>query len=354
MVKFRWGIFGTGSVSAKFAAGLRQLRDAEVVMVASRQAAQAGRFAAAFGIPNAIEGYDAAVAAAPGMVDAIYIATPPTLHQAHAVACLTARIPVLIEKPFATDPAAAHAIADVAAATRTFCMEAMWTRFMPALTRLRELIAQGAIGEPRLVAGSFGISNLVDPAYGNFDAGRGGGALAHLGLYPLSLGQWLFGTPADARAIGRIGETGVEEDAAITLRYPANVIGSFQTSLRAPADHFSVHGTHGSLTLKGPIYRPCGIEWQRTRPRGIPAAGLTRAALLKESDLYQRIGRLRDRLRPGGRIERLPFAGNGYHYEAAEVAACVRGGRHESTVMPLADSIAVTETLHLLRTRIFA
>lgn len=354
MSLFRWGIFGTGAVSAKFAAGLKQLRNAEVTLIASRHATQASTFAAAFAIPHAIEGYDAAVAAAPGMVDAIYIATPPALHQTHAVACLTAGIPILIEKPFATDPAAAHAIVDAAAATRTFCMEAMWTRFMPALARLNELIRQGVIGEPRLVAGSFGISNRVDPAYGNFDAARGGGALSHLGLYPVSLGQWLFGTPVDSHATGRIGETGVEEDAAITLRYPSGVLGSFHTSLRAPADSFSVHGTHGSLTLKGPIYRPWGIERQRSGPRGAPAAGLSRKALFKEGDLYQRIGRLRDRFRPAGTIERLPFAGNGYHYEAAEVAACIRAGQPESAVMPLADSIAVTETLHLLRAQIFA
>jgi predicted dehydrogenase len=353
VTRFRWGIFGTGSVSAKFAAGLRQLGDAEVAMVASRDQAQAASFAAAFGAPNAIAGYEAAASAAPGLVDAIYIATPPALHLDHALACIGAGVPVLIEKPFALDGEAAQTIAAAAREAGIFCMEAMWTRFMPALTRLKVLIDDGAIGEPRMIAGSFGISNAVDPAYGNFDPARGGGALAHLGLYPISLGQWLFGTPVDVHGAGRVGSTGVEEDAAIALRYASGVVGSFHASLRAPAaNDLAVHGTHGSLTLTGPLYRPSGIARRFATPRGQPRAGLSRKALFKEGDLYQRLVRVRERLQPGGKTIGLPFAGNGYHYEAAEVAACVRAGAAESAIMPLADSLAVAATLDALRAQI--
>jgi predicted dehydrogenase len=353
VTRFRWGIFGTGSVSAKFAAGLRQVGDAEVAMVASRDQAQAASFAAAFGAAHAIAGYEAAASAAPGLVDAIYIATPPALHLDHALACIAAQVPVLIEKPFALDGEAAQTIAGAARETGVFCMEAMWTRFMPALTRLKALIEEGAIGEPRMIAGSFGISNAVDPAYGNFDPARGGGALAHLGLYPISLGQWLFGTPVDVHGTGRVGTTGVEEDAAIALRYASSVVGSFHASLRAPAaNDLAVHGTHGSLTLTGPLYRPSGIARRFATPRSQPKTGLSRKALFKEGDLYQRLVRVRERLQPGGKTISLPFAGNGYHYEAAEVAACIRAGATESAIMPLADSLAVAATLDALRAQI--
>ena len=240
---FRWGIFGTGPASLKFAAGLRQLGDAEVAMVASRSAAQARAFAESLNIPHAIDGYDAAAAVASGLVDAVYIATPPALHREHAVACLAAGVATLIEKPFASDAVSARAIAAIAEDARVFCMEAMWTRFMPAAARLRALVDGGAVGEPHVIASNFGISNAVDPAYGNFDPARGGGALAHLGVYPVSLGQWLFGTPVEARAVGRVGETGVEEDAAIALRYVSGVVGSFHASLRAPGSNgLVVHG----------------------------------------------------------------------------------------------------------------
>jgi predicted dehydrogenase len=353
--RFRWGIFGTGSVAAKFAAGLKQSPGHEVALIASRTKAQAESFAAAFAAPHAIENYETAAAAAPGLVDAVYIATPPALHLDHALACIAARVPVLIEKPFALDAAAAQAIATAAQQAHVFCMEAMWTRFMPALARLKALIAEGAIGEPHLVAGSFGISNAVDPGYGNFDPARGGGALAHLGLYPISLGQWLFGSPVDAHGAGRIGTTGVEEDAAVALRYASGVVGSFHASLRAPAaNDFAVHGTHGSLTLQGPLYRPFGIERRQTTPRAQPKAGLSRKALVKEGDLYQRLVRLREKMRPGGNTLSLPYAGNGYHYEADEVAAMVRAGATESPIMPLSDSVAVAATLDALRAQIKA
>ena len=102
---FRWGIFGTGSVARKFALGLRALGGAHAVgVVASRSAANARRFATQLGVPSAAESYEAA-AGTPG-IDAFYIATPPTEHRAHALLCLSAGKPVLIEKPFAASTAA--------------------------------------------------------------------------------------------------------------------------------------------------------------------------------------------------------------------------------------------------------
>lgn len=352
MTQFRWGIFGTGAISAKFAAGLARAKDARVAMVASRDAASGRAFADAFGVADVVAGYEAAATAAPGLVDAIYIATPPALHHDHALLCLGAGVPVLIEKPFALDAAQARAIAAAARDRGVFCMEAMWTRFMPAARRLAALIGEGAIGEPHLVAGSFGISNAVDPAYGNFDPARGGGALAHLGFYPVSLGQWLFGTPVASTALGRVGTTNVDEDVGIALRYPAGVTASFHASLRAPAaNDFVVHGTHGSLGFAGPIYRPWGVTRSRTAPRPAPGGGLSKRAIVKEGHFYQRLGQLREMI--GRRaVERHPFAGNGYFYEAEEVAACVRSGRTESAIMPLSDSVAVAETLDTLRAAI--
>src|SRR5262245_7638419 len=96
---FRWGIFGTGAISTKFVAGLAAARDTEVAFIASRTQAKAQHFASSLGIPRAIGGY--AEAAAAGGVDAVYIATPPSEHAAHALLCIEAGIPVLVEKPFA-------------------------------------------------------------------------------------------------------------------------------------------------------------------------------------------------------------------------------------------------------------
>ena len=349
MTRFRWGIFGTGAISAKFVAGLAAARDAEAVFVASRSLETAERFAGATGIAHAIGGY--AEAAARGGVDAIYIATPPSEHARHALMCIEAGIPVLVEKPFASSATDAQRVADAARSVSVFAMEAMWTRFLPAAQALRDMMAGGEIGEPRLISGSFGTSQRVDPHNGMFDPALGGGALAHLGAYPLSLGQWLFGTPELALAMGTNGATGVDEDAAFQLRYPSGVIGSFFVSLRAWApDDLHVSGTDGMIGVRGSIVRPFGLAVTHQAPRAPDRAQFDWRGRLRQNalvhQLAQRLGRSG---RSGGRQLAHPYAGNGYHYEADEVRACVERGAAESAIMPLGDSVAVAATTDTVR-----
>jgi len=354
MSSFRWGIFGTGAISAKFVAGLTAARDAQASFVASRTQNGAQRFAAGMGIGTALTGY--AEAAATGGVDAIYIATPPSMHADHALACIEAGIPVLVEKPFASSALEASRIADAARANGVFAMEAMWTRFLPAAQALREQLANGIIGEVRLVSGSFGSSQRLEAGNGMFDATLAGGALSHLGAYPLSLGQWLFGTPEVVQAIGTIGVSGVDEDAAFQLRYPCGTIGSFVVSLRAWApDDFRLFGSEGMLSVRGSIVRPHGLELVRQTPLGPDIARFEAKAKLRQHSLVHQIAqRLNKSNRPSATRRAHRYAGNGYHYEADEVRACVERGAIESNIMPLAESVAVAATADVIREAIHA
>jgi predicted dehydrogenase len=352
VTRFRWGIFGTGAVSAKFVAGLAAARDAEAAFVASRSLATAQSFAAGTGTGRAIAG--CAEAVAEGGVDAIYVATPPAEHAAHALLCIEAGIPVLVEKPFASSAADALRIADAARSNAVFAMEAMWTRFLPAAQALRDKLAARSVGEVRLVAGNFGTSQAPDRANGIFDPALGGGALAHLGVYPLSLAQWLFGSPILVQAMGTIGSTGVDEDAAFQLRYPGGVIGSFFVSVRAWApDCFQVLGTEGMIGVRGSIVRPYGLEFSHEAPRSHEAPQLGWQARIRQHPLVHHIAQRTGRSsRSRGRSLDYRYAGNGYHYEADEVRACVERGAGESAVMPLNDSIAVAATADVIRTAI--
>jgi len=352
VTRFRWGIIGTGAISTKFVAGLASARDAEATWVASRSLAKAQAFAAGAGIGRAIQGY--AEAAAAGGVDAIYVATPPSEHAAHALMCIKAGIPVLVEKPFASSAGDAARIADAASAKSVFAMEAMWTRFLPAAQAMREKMAARAIGEIRIISGNFGNSHV--PSGGMFDATLGGGAVAHLGAYPLSWGQWLFGTPNLVQAMGTIGATGVEEDAAFQLRYPGGVIGSFFVSLRAWApDDFSVLGTDGMISLRGSIVRPYGLYLSNETPRQAEEAQFGLKARLRQNALVHQIAQRTGRSsRSRGKRLDFRYAGNGYHYEADEVRACVERGAQESAVMPLADSLAMASTSDAIRQAIRA
>ena len=346
---FRWGIFGTGSVSAKFVAGLASARGAKAVMVASRSLARAQHFAGALGVDHAVEGY--AKAAQAGGVDAIYIATPPSEHTAHALMCIEAGIPVIVEKPFAASAADARTIAEAARARGIFCMEGLWTRFMPATQALHRQLAANAIGDVRVISGSFGISKKPDPADSSFDPIRGGGALAQLGVYPLSLAQSLLGTPSEIRVTGQIGESGVDEAAVISLRYPGGQIASLFCSLRSPApNHFQVMGTHGMIAFDGPIFRPYGLTIQRETPRSSSDSIPGLKTRLREHALVQRIAQLTGQSsRSGARRKRHPYAGNGYHYQAVEAERCIALGLGESPVMPLDDSITVLSTINMIR-----
>jgi predicted dehydrogenase len=347
--RFRWGIFGTGAISAKFVAGLAAARDAEASFVASRSLEKAQAFAAGAGIERAVAGY--AEAAEAGGVDAVYIATPPSEHLAHALMCIENGIPILIEKPIASSADEASRIVEAARTHSVFIMEAMWTRFLPAGKALRDQIASGAVGEPRIVTGNFGTSQRPDPASGMFNARLGGGALAHLAPYPLSLGQWLFGTPAVVQAIGTIGEHGVDEDAAFQLRYPDGVIGSFFVSARAWAqDDFQIAGTDGMIATNGSIVRPHGLTLSRQAPIASDVAQFGLKARLNQHSLVHQIAQRMGRSsRSQGRHIAARYAGNGYHYEADEVRACIERGDMESAVMPLSDSVAVASTIDSIR-----
>ncbi|QHI98145.1 Gfo/Idh/MocA family oxidoreductase [Xylophilus rhododendri] len=280
-MRFRWGVFGTGAVSAKFIAGLRSARQAELGFVASRSLQRAQALVAAAGAGRAVEGYEAALSD-PG-VDAVYIATPPSEHLRHALMCIAVGVPVLVEKPFAATAEEARRIAEAARAGGVFAMEAMWTRFLPAAQALRAQLAAQAIGEPRLLTGNFCLSQRPEPG-GIFDSRLGGGALAHLGAYPLSLGQWLLGTPEVVQAMATTGPGGVDEDAAFQLRYPGGAMASFCVSLRSWApDAFRVSGTHGSIALRGAIVRPEGLDILRLPPRPAEEARFDLRARLRDA-----------------------------------------------------------------------
>ncbi len=193
MRKIAWGILGTGRIAGNFAADLALLPDAELVAVGSRSEATAQSFAGRFGAPHAHGSYEA-LAADPA-VEVIYIATPHPLHAENMKLCLRAGKAVLCEKPFTLNAREAEEVIALAREQKLFLMEAMWTRFLPAVVRARELIEQGAIGEVRLLLADFGFRAAFDPHHRLFDPQLGGGALLDLGVYCVSLASMLFGPP---------------------------------------------------------------------------------------------------------------------------------------------------------------
>ena len=246
--------------------------------------------------------------------DVLYIATPHPQHRAVALAALRAGKAVLVEKAFTVTPAATREIAAVAAETATFAMEGMWTRFQPAVRRMRELIADGALGELRSVSADLGVQHPTDPTDRFYDPAVGGGALFDLGVYPISFAQMLLGTPETVAVTGSLTASGVDAEEAVQLGFAGGRSASLFSSLRcATPGQARVFGTAGWIDVLPRFHHPQTIVLHRT---GRDPEELT-----------------------------LPHTGGGYCHELVEVTECVSAGRRESAVMPLADTVAVQEVM---------
>ena len=313
---FRWGIIGTGHIAGVFAEGLRELEDARLAAVGSRTQAGAEAFGEKYDVPRRYAGYEA-VAADPEL-DAVYIATPHSSHAENSVMCLRAGKAVLCEKPFAINARQAAEVIAVAREQRVFLMEAMWTRFLPILVRARELLAEGAIGEPRMLTSDFGFRTSVNPESRLFDPSLGGGALLDVGVYPASLASMVFGEPERVTGLAHVGETGVDEQSAAVLGYGGGRLAVIWTAVRTDTLHeTTILGSEGMLRIERPSWMPTRMTLQ--------SAG-------RDEEVIE-----------------LGFPGNGYQYEAAEVQRCVRAGRLESDVMPLDETLAIMRTMDRMR-----
>ena len=313
---FRWGIIGLGSIARKFADGLKAAPDAELAAVGSRSQEKADKFGAEYGVARRHGSYEA-LAADPD-VDAVYVASPHPMHREHALLCLNGGKAVLCEKPFTINAAEAAQVIQTARVKKLFLMEAMWTRFTPVMGKVRELVKEGAIGEVRMVQADFGFRAGFNPESRLFNPDLGGGALLDVGIYCLSFASMLLGTPEQVMGTASLGETGVDESSAMLLRYPQGQIAVLAAAVRLNTPHAAtVLGTEGRIRVHPPFWIPKALTLSRDG---------------KDEELIE-----------------LPYDGNGYNYEAVEVARCVGQGLTESPTMPLDETLTLIKTMDTLR-----
>jgi predicted dehydrogenase len=313
----RWGIIGPGRIARKLAPDFAVVDGCDLVAVGSRDLARAEAFVA--DLPPALTGpvrpYGsyADLLAEPD-VDVVYIATPHRQHAAIATAALNAGKAVLVEKAFTCTVAGAQTVVETAKAHQLFTMEAMWTRFVPLVVRLRELLADGAIGEVRAVHADLGVIREFDPADRLWDPAQGGGALLDLGVYPVAFTQMILGEPVSVEVRGNLGRTGVEEDVALMLGYDSGAWAMIDCSLRLPLPGAaSVVGSTGRIDVLPRFHHPVGLVLHRIGHEPAPI--------------------------------HLPTLGDGYAHELIEVRDRIAAGHPESSVMPLRDTLSV---LHIL------
>jgi predicted dehydrogenase len=312
----RWGILGPGRISRTFAAGLSEAEGAELAAVGSRSAERAGAFAAEFGCARSWGSYEEL--AADPEVDAVYVGTPHTCHEQNVLLCLGAGKHVLVEKPFAINAEQTGRMIRAARENDRLLMEAMWTRFLPTLVRVREIVARGDIGEVRMVTADFGFRAPHDPRSRLFDPALGGGSLLDLGVYPLTLASMLCGEPSEVRALANLGATGVDEEAAVILKHRGGELAVIHAALRFDTPrHAFILGTAGRIEIMFPWWASSQLRLQvRDQPE---------------------------------ELLHLPHRGGGYAHEAEEFMDLVRTGARDSQVMPLAESLSIMKTMDLIR-----
>jgi predicted dehydrogenase len=308
----RWGIAGPGRIADKVAADFVHVPNASLYAIGSRSAHRAAAFATRHGAARA-HGTYAELISDPD-VDAIYIATPHPQHAAIAEAAIANGKAVLVEKAFTATVAGAISVIEAAQTHGVFAMEAMWTRFQPAMVELRRWLDDEAIGEVRGVQADLGVVRAFDPSDRLFAPELGGGALLDLGVYVVSLAQWVLGSPSRVVCTGTRGRTGVEEEATLLLAFDSGASATLTTSLHSPMPgQARVFGTTGWIDVLPRFHHPTTVVLHRD---GADPISVTRSP-----------------------------TGGGYSHELDEVTQCLLAGRTESAVMPLADTLTVQRIL---------
>ena len=311
-----WGILGPGSIAHKFTRDIRYVKDAKLLAVGSRDLQRARNFAGQYAIPKFFGSYEALVKDPD--VDIIYIATPHGRHYEDIKLCLEHGKNVLCEKAFTLNARQAKEVIELARANRLFVMEALWTRFLPVMQKLKKLLSQNIIGELRMITADLGFNFPFDPQSRLFNPLLGGGALLDLGVYPISIIHWLLGKPQSVVSQAVLGESGVDEQSGMVFKFENDIIANIYTSVRSATPSRAIFsGSEGSLILKAPLYCPSGIalKFQNGKSKHYSA----------------------------------PMKGGGFNYEISEANRCLNEGKLQSKIMSWKDTIEVMEIMDVLR-----
>lgn len=248
LVKVNVGIIGTGNIAAVMAKTINKMKGVKLYAVASREKVKADVFAGQYGCKKAYGSYEELVQ--DKKVDLIYIATPHSEHYVNAKLCLLNDKPVLCEKAFTANAAQAEELIDLAKERNVFLAEAIWTRYMPMLTTIREVLGSGVIGEPKTLTTNLGyvingIERLQNPALA-------GGALLDVGVYTLNFALMLFGHSIEKiHSCCTYTASGVDEQNTITLQYSDGKVAVLNSSMVSLSDRKGIiYGTKGFIIIE--------------------------------------------------------------------------------------------------------
>lgn len=257
--KIGWGILSTGAISRAFADAVPYSTTGALAAVASRDAATAAKFAAAYNIPRSHGRYEDLLA--DPAVHAVYISTPHPFHAEWAIKAAHAGKHILCEKPIALNHADTMAIVAAAREHGVFLMEAFMYRCHPQTAKLVELLRAKTIGDVRAIQATFSFQGGFNPDSRLFNNSLGGGGILDIGCYPISMARLIagaatgadFAEPLDVKGVAHLGATGVDEWATAVLRFPGDILAQISTGILINQENVvRIFGTTGKITIPNP------------------------------------------------------------------------------------------------------
>ncbi len=313
----KWGIVGAGNIANKFAEAIKNVEGAELTSVASKSEGKGKDFADKYFIKNVFTSYEEM--ANSDLVDAVYIATPHPFHKPCAEIFLNAKKHVLCEKPVCVNANDARELEECANKNGVFLMEAMWTRFLPAIKKALEIANSGEIGEIRGLKADFCYLSSPKEDAKLFINDLAGGSLLDVGVYGLNFASiFLDGSPESIISVSDV-VNGVDYHTSVLLKYPNGVIASVSSAITVKKPETAyIYGTKGYIAL----------------PHFYGAN-----EIIVTTDA-------------GERVIAKPSIGDGFEEEIIEACSCIRAGKIESGIMPMNESIRILEQMDIIRKQI--
>ncbi len=321
MKSTKWGIIGPGKIAHDF------IRDLNLVSVPQQVMAVLGRtedsavsFAREYNIPQWHTDINSFLSTAD--IEAVYIATPHTLHYQQAKSCLEKGIAVLCEKPMTINEDQAKDLIATSKECKTFLMEGMWIRFLPSIQQVIDMVDRGTIGKIISMKASISYKAPQDLTNRYFNPELGGGSLLDLGIYPVFLALQLLGKPQAIKAVGKLSDEDIDEACSVLLHYRNGQYAVLESSLVAQTDLVAeIFGEKGTIRILSPWNeKPAGIQLER-RDSGII-------------------------------IYPCKWDGYGFQYEVEEMLECLSNERLESEKMSHQFSLNLIKTMDEIRQQI--
>ncbi len=244
-----WGMIGCGHIAKTFAKSFVASSGGLLYACAASDKSRADAFALEHSIDKVHADYQALVN--DSNIDAVYVATTHNFHFEHIMLCLAHNKHVLCEKPLTVNAKQARAIRAAAQDKNLLVLEAVWTRFLPAIAKVKQILADGVIGNIKSMYANFSLNRVMPDEHRLLNPRLAGGALLDLGIYPITMADIVFDAiPINATASAIMTHTGVDEVSNYLLTYEGGKTALLSAGFRQSAPIESlIHGEKGYIRI---------------------------------------------------------------------------------------------------------